>query len=87
MAPTKAVPPRSLLDLYSQCSKTPALRSLYGAYADLVTAQALALAHVRHLDRNTPLDGLVVLLELVEGFAVNHLERAIEESEVAHESL
>jgi hypothetical protein len=75
------VPPPSLLDLYTECAHTRSLRSLYGAYVDMVTAQALALAHLRQLDHTTPLDGLVTLLNMIEGFAVTHLQRAIEESE------
>jgi hypothetical protein len=47
----------------------------------MTTAQALALSHLRQLDSTTPLDGLVTLLELIESFAVTHLQRAIEDSE------
>lgn len=72
--------PASLLDLYSKCTQTRHLRALYGTYIDLVSAQAIALSHVRQLDQETPLDGLVILLEQIEHFAVTHLQRAIEES-------
>ena len=77
---SKPPPPPSLLDLYSRCAHTRNLRALYGTYVDLVTAQAIGLSHLRQLDLETPYDGLVIPMEAIEGFAVNHLQRAIEDS-------
>jgi hypothetical protein len=83
MSKSKPPPPPSLLDLYSKCAHTQELRALYGTYVDLVTAQAIGLSHLRQLDIETPYDGIIVPMEAIEHFAVNHLQRAIEESERA----